>query len=81
MIVILLEAKSVQIVDALIIVKRREQEVMAKKRKFNWDQQLQYAQEALDKNKALIESTSRGTNAHKAPDWSRRPSKNKSKIW
>lgn len=53
---------------------------MAKKRKFNWDKQLQYAQEALDKNKALIESTSRGTNAHKAPDWSRRPSKNKSKL-
>ena len=53
---------------------------MAKKRKLNWDQQLQYAQEALDKNKALIDSTSRGTTAHKAPDWSRRPSKNKSKL-
>jgi hypothetical protein len=53
---------------------------MAKKQKFNWDKQLQYAQEALDKNKALIESTSRGTNANKAPDWSRRPSKNKSRL-
>ena len=53
---------------------------MAKKRKFNWDQQLQYAQEALDKNKALIESTSRGTTANKASDWSRRPSKNKSPL-
>jgi hypothetical protein len=53
---------------------------MAKKRKFNWDQQLQYAQEALDKNKALIESTSRGTNANKASSWSRRPSKNKSRV-
>jgi hypothetical protein len=80
MIVNLLEAKSVQIVDALIIVERREQQVMAKKRKFNWDQQLQYAQEALDKNKALIESTSRGTNANKASSWSRRPSKNKSPL-
>jgi len=79
MIVMLLEVKSVQIVDALIIVERREQ-LMAKKRKFNWDQQLQYAQEALDKNKALIDSTTRGTTAHKAPDWSRRPSKNKSKL-
>lgn len=54
---------------------------MAKRRKFNWDQQLQYAQEALDKNKALIESTSRGTTAHKAPDWSRKSKVNKSKIW
>jgi hypothetical protein len=35
MIVNLLEAKSVQIVDALIIVERREQQVMVKKRKFN----------------------------------------------
>jgi len=54
---------------------------MAKKRKFNWDQQLQYAQEALDKNKALIESTSRGTNANKASSWSRKNKPNKSKIW
>ena len=81
MIVNLLEAKSVQIVDALIIVERREQQVMVKKRKFNWDQQLQYAQEALDKNKALIESTSRGTNANKASSWSRKSKVNKSKIW
>jgi len=62
------------------MLSKRWQIDMGKKRKFNWDQQLQYAQEALDKNKALIESTSRGTNAHKAPDWSRRPSKNKSKL-
>lgn len=53
---------------------------MSKKRNFNWDQQIQYAQEALDKNKALIESTSRGTNANKASSWSRRPSKNKSPL-
>ena len=53
---------------------------MAKKRKFNWDQQLKYAQDALDKNKNLIESTSRGTAANKASDWSRRPSKNKSRL-
>jgi len=54
---------------------------MAKKRKFNWDQQLQYAQEALDKNKALIELTFRGTNANKASSWSRKSKVNKSKIW
>jgi len=54
---------------------------MAKKRKFNWDQQLQYAQEALDKNKASIELTSRGTSSHKASSWSRKSKVNKSKIW
>jgi hypothetical protein len=62
------------------MLSKRWQIDMAKKRKFNWDQQLQYAQEALDKNKALIESTSRGTNANKASSWSRRPSKNKSPL-
>ena len=34
----------------------------------------------LEINKAKIELTSRGTNSHKASDWSRRPSKNKSKL-
>ena len=63
-----------------IVDSKRYNIPMAKKRKFNWDQQIQYAQEALDKNKALIDSTSRGTNANKASDWSRRPSKNKSRL-
>ena len=31
-------------------------------------------------NKASIELTSRGTNSNKASDWSRRPSKNKSRV-
>ena len=63
-----------------IVDSKRYNIPMAKKQKFNWNKQLQYAQEALDKNKALIESTSRGTNANKASDWSRRPSKNKSRL-
>ena len=35
---------------------------------------------ALSINKASIELTSRGTNANKASSWSRRPSKNKSRV-
>ena len=52
-----------------------------KKRRFNWDQQLQYAQEALDKNKALIESTSRGTSSHKTSSWTRKNKPNKSRVF
>ena len=51
-----------------------------KKRKINWNKKIQYAQQALDKNKALIEDTYKGTAANKASTWSRRPSKNKSLL-
>jgi hypothetical protein len=53
---------------------------MTKKRKFNWDQQIQYAQYALDKNKALIEDTSRGTTASKTNTWSRKTKRSKSPL-
>ena len=35
----------------------------------------------LEKNKALIEDTSRGTPSQKTSTWSRKPKVNKSKIW
>ena len=49
-------------------------------RKINWDKQEAYARKALEKNKALIEDTPRGTSANKANTWSRKTKKNRSPL-
>ena len=43
--------------------------------------ELNKAIQDLEKNKALIEDTSRGTPSHKASTWTRKSKVNKSKIW
>ena len=50
------------------------------RKKQNWENKAQYAQEQLDKNKALIEDTSRGTKSNKVNTWSLKPSVNRSRI-
>jgi len=50
------------------------------KKKIKWDKQIEIAERALSRNKALIEDTVRGTVAHKANTWTRKQSKNRSPI-
>jgi hypothetical protein len=52
-----------------------------RKRKINWDKQIQYAQRQLDLNKANIDNTHKGTTSQKASTWSRKPRQNRSKVF
>lgn len=49
-------------------------------RKINWDKQIKYAQKALDRNKAQIDSTYKGTAANKADTWSIKPRRSKGRM-